>query len=369
MSKILISGNDPDFILKASTVLKDNLKAEIVTAKSGTEAVEMVQAESPDLVVINADLPMPDGLAVCRRLKDDQETKYIPVLLIGHSNSDGENRRQAVELGADDYLVKPSEEEFLAHVTALLRIGRNYGELRLAASNMQQAEREKFLFLPEISHELRSPLNSILGFVELIISEHYGPINSSQRQYLSIIDRSGRRLLGLADDISLLAKLETGKLQVSSDSFSLPNLVEDVWLNLQIKAQDKSIDFECSIPPEIDQVNGDRRLLSMILENLLDNAIKFNHFGGKITLCCKRESGSQAGRKIIMRLSDTGKGISPEDRSKLFSPFPRIKKQNGEQGTGLGLVICKKIIDLLGGTIKLETEVGVGTTLEISLVL
>ncbi|MEW6327012.1 MAG: hybrid sensor histidine kinase/response regulator [Thermodesulfobacteriota bacterium] len=380
MYAILLAEDNPDVRFMVSEVLRTNIDCAVITAKDGLEAVRLARKQRPDVVLLDIQMPNMDGFEVCRILKGDPEMRHIPIVFLTATYDDLKSKIKGMDLGADDYITQPVDNlELVTRVKVMLRIKSLYDELRWAGRELQRAEQKKFAFLAEVSHELRSPLNGILGFTELLANEHYGPLNSNQREFLLIIEKGGRHILALVDDISLMARLEAGRVTLQPEPHSLTGLIDTVWMDLQNMAYNKRISFGREVPPELDHITADKRGLQTILRNLLDNAVKFSQAGGQINVNCRRQQdpnppsppftkGGIRGDLLAIAITDTGQGIKPEDKDKIFTPFPKItRKEGGEQGSGLGLAICKKFVELMGGSIEFESTPGAGSTFTVYL--
>ncbi|TSA10108.1 MAG: hybrid sensor histidine kinase/response regulator [Deltaproteobacteria bacterium] len=361
MHSILLAEDNPDICFMVSEILRTHIDdCVVLTAKDGLETVRLARKQHPDVILLDIQMPTMDGFEVCRILKDDPEMRHIPIVFLTATYDDLKSKIKGMDLGADDYITQPVDNlELVTRVKVMLRIKSLYDELRQASQKLQRAEQQKFAFLSDISHELRSPLNGILGFAELLANEYYGPLSNTRHEFLSMINKGGEKLLALVDDISLLARLETGEVTLQPETFSLTSLIDTVWIDLQNMAYNKRISFRREVPPEADRITADKKRLQTILQNLLDNAIEFSQAGGQINVSCRL----QQDQSVAIAVTDTGQGIKPEDKDKIFTPFPKIAgKEGGEQGSGLGLAICKKFVELMGGSIEFESEAEIGST-------
>jgi signal transduction histidine kinase len=232
---------------------------------------------------------------------------------------------------------------------------------------LQNAAEAKDRFLANMSHELRTPLNGILGFAEFLVDGKPGKVNPKQKEYLEDILNSGRHLLQLISDVLDLAKVGAGKMELNVEKFLFSKAIEEVCAVTKPIAQKKSIQIEVHIAPEISEVTLDKQKLKQILYNLLSNAIKFNHEGGKVSI--RAESYHPARVKLVV--NDTGVGIKAEDSGRLFKEFEQLDSGASRhyEGTGLGLALTRKIVELQGGTIEMQSEVGRGSTFTVILPL
>jgi signal transduction histidine kinase len=230
---------------------------------------------------------------------------------------------------------------------------------------LQNAAEAKDRFLANMSHELRTPLNGILGFAEFLVDGKPGKVNPKQKEYLEDILNSGRHLLQLISDVLDLAKVGAGKMELNVEKFLFCKAIEEVCAVTKPIAQKKSIQIEVDIAPEIGDVTLDKQKLKQILYNLLSNAIKFNHEGGKVFIRAERHGTG----RIKLVVNDTGVGIKAEDSGRLFQEFEQLDSGASRhyEGTGLGLALTRKIVELQGGTIEMQSEVGQGSTFTVIL--
>jgi signal transduction histidine kinase len=245
-------------------------------------------------------------------------------------------------------------------------LDRKVDELAQANMALFEMNRLKSDFLATMSHELRTPLNSIIGFSEVLSGSDQ--LNERQRRYASNIQSSGKMLLSMINDILDLAKIESGKMEVRTEDFSIRDVCEALTSLTRPMAERKNIDLECRLDEAIPLLRQDPGKLRQILYNLLSNAIKFTPEGGRVSLRARAE-----GRFVILDVADTGIGIAEEDREKIFEKFRQAGGPGQEdgvltrehQGTGLGLSIVRELTKLLGGDVHLESQPGQGSTFTI----
>ena len=258
--------------------------------------------------------------------------------------------------------------ELLFSKSALEKQGREIvrlaEDLAVARDRAEDANRTKSMFLATMSHELRTPLNAIIGFSELIGGEMFGPVgNDSYREYANDIRESGQHLLDLINDILDLSKFESGSDELCEESIEISELTRSVRWLVTGRAQDGNIELATELADDAPMLRADKLKLKQILINLLSNAIKFTDPGGKITLkaWCSMNSG------YVFQVVDTGIGIAREDIPKALMPFQQIDNRLNRkyQGTGLGLPLSKSLIEMHGGSLDLQSQVGVGTTVTV----
>lgn len=247
--------------------------------------------------------------------------------------------------------------------TQLLQSNEN---LALANLELARATRLKDQFLANMSHELRTPLSSILGMTQALSREVYGPMTERQHRSLAIVERSGRHLLSMINDILDVAKIESGKITLHVTRFSLSKLCQDSLVFVQEQALQKHIQLTCDVDPAVTTLQGDELRLKQALINLLDNAIKFTPQGGQVTLqvaSAPAQPSHPPEGLIVISVIDTGIGIAPADQERLFQAFVQLDSSLNRQyfGTGLGLALVKRIVELHSGTIEVNSRLNQGS--------
>ena len=223
----------------------------------------------------------------------------------------------------------------------------------------ESANRTKSEFLANMSHELRTPLNSIIGFSDMLLEKTTGDLNEKQIKYLRNISTSGRHLLTLINDILDLSKVDAGKMQISYENCSINEVYTDIKNTLSNFAISKSITLNFEIEANLTEIYADKLKLKQIMYNLVSNAIKFTPEHGSVHIIASARSNM-----LHMEVRDTGIGISAEDQKKLFSAFTQLDSTYSRkyQGTGLGLVLVKKFIEMHGGRVWVESEIAKGSS-------
>jgi signal transduction histidine kinase len=231
-------------------------------------------------------------------------------------------------------------------------------ELAQLNSRLERASRAKSEFLSNMSHELRTPLNAILGFTEMMVDGLYGELSEELKDPLNDVQVNGRHLLKLINEVLDLSKIEAGRMELALGDYSVPELITSVRVSLRSLAEEKGLRFRTEVADDIPIARGDAGRLTQCLMNLTGNALKFTH-SGEVCIGAARE-----GDRIVYRVSDTGIGIPPEEIDNVFAEFRQVDATVTRQfgGTGLGLSISKKFIEMHGGSIRVESRVGVGST-------
>jgi signal transduction histidine kinase len=223
---------------------------------------------------------------------------------------------------------------------------------------MEQASRHKSEFLANMSHELRTPLNSVIGFAEVLGGQHFGDLNERQVEYVEDIRAAGRHLLALINDVLDLAKVESGRMDIEPHWFSLQESASAAVNLVRRRADVAQLVLRVDIPADAMDAYGDQRRIQQVLVNLLTNAVKFTPPGGVIDLVAR---ASRDG--TVVEVHDTGIGISPADQLLVFDDFQQVgPPERSLEGTGLGLALTKRFLELHGGDIWVRSEVGVGST-------
>ena len=238
-------------------------------------------------------------------------------------------------------------------------------ELEQANIRLQEVDRLKSVFLASMSHELRTPLNSIIGFTGILLQGISGALSDEQKKQLAMVKGSGQHLLDLINDLLDVSKIEAGKVEVSVEEFALADVANEVTEAISPAANKKKLDVVTELQDEI-VLLSDRRRIKQVLVNLVSNAVKFTD-QGQVTITGKRLDNKQ----VEVGVSDTGIGMKEEDIQRLFQPFQQIDESltKEHEGTGLGLYLCRKIVDLLHGEISAQSEYGTGSTFTITLPL
>jgi CheY-like chemotaxis protein len=350
-------------------------------APSGKQALTRVETAEPDLILLDLMMPEMDGLEVCEILKQNPRFQEIPIIFLTASN-EFENLLQAFQKGASDYITKPfRSEEILVRIEAQLtnkklkekleeknqeleaEIGvrqRTEEALQQAIELANAANRAKSSFLANMSHELRTPLNAILGFTQLM--SHSSNLTAEQKKNLEIIHRSGEHLLNLINDILDLSKIEAEQVVINLTEFILKDMLIELEEMFRLKIREKGLSLDIIVENRVPlAIESDRLKLRQILINLLSNAIKFTQSGGiKLRVNAMIDPGKTF---LSFEVTDTGSGMNAEDISNLFQPFVQTATgMASAEGTGLGLVICRKYVRLLGGEITVSSQRNVGTT-------
>lgn len=389
---------------------------QVTMAINGVEALNHLKEPLPDLVITDIVMPEMDGYELCRRIKDDPASKEVPVMLLT-SLSDPSDVIKGLQCGADNFITKPYKEDFLisriksilinremrrtASTTLGLEIyfgGKKYTitsdriqiidllfssfenaveknqdlenvirelkatqeELARAKEAAEEANRAKSLFLANMSHDIRTPMNGIIGMTDLCLGTE---LTDEQKEYLGMVKSSADSLLSLLNDILDFSKMEGGKLELEQIDFNLTHTIEETVKNLAFLAHKKGLELSCRIHRDIPvALVGDPGRLRQIIVNLVGNAIKFTG-SGEVVVEVDLKDEREDHAVLRVSVADTGIGIPADKQRKIFEAFSQAEESTTRRygGTGLGLSISKKLVSLMGGEIWVESEPGKGS--------
>jgi signal transduction histidine kinase len=370
-ASILVVDDDPVVrSLMRATLERDGFT--VIEARDGVEACRLYQEHHPDLLLVDLVMPHMDGFELCRVLRGRDESAYVPIV-VATSLDDVPSIARAYDAGATDFIPKPLNWLVLNHrVRYILRASRAFEELRrnqdrliAAKEAAEAANRAKSEFLANMSHELRTPLNAIIGFSGMMSDRMFGPLNERYAEYANIIGDSGRHLVAIITDILDLAKADADRLLLTEEQVEIAEVVELGSKIIEDMARRAQIEFVSEINKPLPAMIGDPAKLTQILVNLLSNAVKFTAPGGTVRLTIEQPLY----QGITFRVEDTGIGMSPDQIPIALAPFGQIGNSLTRQhdGVGLGLPLTKRLVELHGGTIEIDSEPGKGTIASVHL--
>jgi two-component system, NtrC family, sensor kinase len=224
-------------------------------------------------------------------------------------------------------------------------------------AELQAANRHKSEFLANMSHELRTPLNAVIGFSDALKEQYFGPLNAKQAEYIGDINASGQHLLSLINDILDLSKIEAGKMELESARFNVAAAIDNAIILVRERALRHNLTIKAEIDPDVADIEADERKVKQILVNLLSNAVKFSYPGGVVRATARRVTNT-----LEIAIADTGLGIAAEDQAMIFEEFRQVQSSGAakHEGTGLGLSVTRRLVELHGGRIWVESEAGKG---------
>ncbi len=326
-----------------------------------------------DIVLLDLGLPDSQGLDTFNTIND--QISEIPIIVLT-AFEDDVSAIKAVRSGAQDYLVKGKVDSALlvrtlryalerkkaeaelqkARDTLEIKVMERTEELHVANVRLEELGSLKNAFISSMSHELRTPLNSIIGFTGIMLQGMAGELTREQRRQLTIVKKSGDHLLALISDVIDVSRIEVNHIELDVKEFDFSDMVRDVWDSFKVAIDEKGLKLVLEVPEKL-VVESDERRMKQIIMNLVSNAVKFTDEGAvKIRVV-------EVHGKVEVAVEDTGIGLKDEDMTRLFKQFSRIPVEGRqiEKGTGLGLYISKKVSDLIGGKIKVESTYGVGS--------
>ena len=304
--------------------------------------------------------PMPQGLVLVPLRAG---TKLVGVLVVAPGTTFGADERAALDQAAPNLAI--ASERGAAHQNTrrlAVEVRQTAKRLEQLNSDLDAVMKSKDLFLSNISHELRTPLNSIIGFTDLLLTQELGPaLSDQQRDFLETVARNGRHLLELINELLDLQRIAAGRMDLKPEPVELAGLLAEAVGSVQAQVQKHHHALVITPSAAGLRVHADRGRVRQVLLNLLSNAIKFTPDGGRITVAAGPVNGGSA---VRIAITDTGIGIAVEDQPKLFQEFSQLDASASRkyEGTGLGLALSRRLIELHGGTIGLESQMGKGST-------
>jgi len=364
--------DDDDFNLN---VLSEILKSDyiIYNATSGRQAIEMAASVSPDLILLDIIMPDMNGFDVLAVLKKTETTKNIPVIIISMLE-DAEDEAKGLILDAADYIHKPfnlkivrlkvrNQMQIINQMRELIELKK---KLETAVVDSQTANKAKSSFLARMSHEIRTPLNAVLGISEINLQK--SDLQPEIKEAFTKIYNSGDLLLNIINDILDISKIEAGKLELTEMQYQVSGMLFDaVFLNM-VKYENNGVEFFVNVDENVPaSLIGDEIRIKQILNNLLSNAFKYTA-AGEVELSVNCEKSAE-GITLILRVRDTGQGMTGEQLSKLFDEYARFNLETNRMtvGAGLGMGITQNLIHMMKGEIIAESEHGKGSLFTVRL--
>jgi signal transduction histidine kinase len=344
---ILFVDDNPKNLGILGTVLAES-EHSLYFAKNGTLALDIAKNKHPDLILLDIMMPDMDGFEVCRRLKQDPLLAEIPIIFLT-AKTEKDDVIAGLELGAVDYVTKPfNKKELLTRVNTHL-------ELQAAKEELRESLATKNQLFSIIGHDLGNILYGLQGFAEILMDKETQSDVKERETNLQMLKQGATEGYDLLTNLLNWSRSQTGRLQANPTTLILQDLVSrNIRLQFD-KAEHKEIDIIALIDEDI-TVFADENMLNTVLRNLISNALKFTQKSGTIRITAKQDN------KVEISVTDTGIGIKPENIDKLFQTnIANTYGTAGEKGNGLGLVLCKELVEKCAGTIAVESEVGKGS--------
>jgi len=331
-----------------------------VAAYDGPAALRVCAERHPDLCILDVSMPAGDlgvddrstGFEVCRRIKRDPRTARIPVIFVTALN-DTTDRVKAIEAGGDDFLTKPHNRLVLgARVRSLLKLKAATDALEESLRKLKELEKVRDDLMKMIVHDLKSPLTSMIGAMEMLIDGDFGPLTESQRKALGDTDKRAQDLLGLIEDLLEVARLEESRLALHLERLAPSKLLDEVAREWEIRVQQERARLVLEVGSDTRAVDADQALLKRVFSNLIQNALTHSARSVTVTLGARTDSGG-----TLFTVADDGVGIPPEYHDIIFRKFEQVKTPHipRVRSSGLGLAFCKLVVEAHGGRIWVKS--------------
>jgi len=340
----------------------------MLRATSGMACLTLAKENKPDIILLDIQMPEMDGFETLKRLRANPETAKIPVIFLTAQKKDPESIAKGLALGADQYLTKPIDtEELLVRTKMLVSLKKAEAEL----------ERLRADFMAMLVHDLRSPLIGIKNVLELLQeSDKTAPLSQDYFELINSAQMSGNRLLELVSDLLDVSKYEAGNIAFDKASVPVSRFIDPILRQMEVQFRQKNVTLSTTYADGLPNVYVDAQKTEQVMMNFLSNALKFTKSGGTITIAADAitekihtELEDMNRRFVRVKITDSGVGIAQEEIPMLFKRYKQASsaRTTRQKGTGLGLVICKLIVEAQGGTVGVQSELGKGSTFSFTL--
>lgn len=363
MHKILLVDDRVENLVSLEGMLEQDGR-EFFKAESGSEALKIAFKEDLALIMLDVQMPGMDGFATANILQSNPKTAHIPIVFVTAINKEQKHMVRGLKGGAIDYLFKPLDIEVTrAKVETLLKFFDQQQELERTVKKLEELNQEKNRILGIVAHDLRNPLGNIMVLSEILLTDE-PQLEGEQKEFAELIHDSGSFLLKLVESLLNVSKIEAGKLELELVDHNIVEILEHTLKVNKHLSEKKGIQVQFS--PQFSEINlpVDEGKIQQVFNNLISNAIKFSEPNTTVFI-----NALTSNEHTLISVQDQGRGIAEEDMNKLFKYFSKTATQStaGEESTGLGLAICKKIVEAHSGTIQVESELGKGSKFTVSL--
>jgi len=397
MKKVLLIDDSTKVLFVTEKLIKIVLPdVKTYTAASGQKGLKLISSIKPNVILLDILMPEMDGYEVCKKVKNNSDTGDIPVILVSSLDYNRENRLKAIEAGADAFLSKPiDKQELVLQLQAMLKI--NEGNLRKKSEQqrleklvaektehlqhqleqrakitqkLKESEKElkelnatKDKFFSIIAHDLKSPFGSVLGLSDLLTKKIEKGDQSQLLHLSSLLFKAANQGFDLLNNLLEWSRTQLGKKEFKPELLNMCNLIKELTALFTLTAKEKDIEIEIKCTESI-RIFADPNMLNSIMRNLLSNAIKYSYEGSRITITADKNED-----EVTIAVKDQGTGISKHLQSRLFNIGEDVSMlgTKDEKGTGLGLILCKEFVEIHGGRIKVESEIGKGSIFSFTL--
>jgi signal transduction histidine kinase len=396
-ARILLVDDRAENLLALEAILEP-LGHALVRARSGEEALRAVLEHDFAVILLDVQMPGLNGFQTAEMIKGRERSRLTPIIFLTALNRDEQYVHQGYSVGAVDYMTKPFEPDVLRSKVAvfvelyqqreqlrrqeeLLRDGqrremelshrtemmeaeaqaasdlkRLNEQLQARQQELEEAIAARSRFYASMSHELRTPINAIMGYNSLLLDQIYGPLNPKQMHSLDRTLKAAKHLLELVNDVLDLSKIEAGKLELQVEPVQIPDIIEELFVTVTPLAEQRgsALNFDCG--GDLPSIVTDPRRVRQILLNLLSNAIKFGSGKPIRVMCSATPHGG-----VEVQVIDRGEGIAQDDQGRIFDEFVQLKDPTGQEGTGLGLPISRRLATTLNGSLEVTSAPGEGS--------